>query len=186
MYLLGHVGLTIFLLFAFQKILKTDYSKFFVFAGLGSMLPDIIDKPIGSILFGTGRWFGHSLIFLTLIFAIPFFLLKEQKYREMKIKNILTVLYIGSLAHLIEDGRGLSRNVILWPFHGSIPNGSQGDFLHGFEDTFTVFFEILGALLLVIIGLSEKWDIKQWRLLLLMMISYLLLFFITYLLIVGF
>ena len=185
MYFLGHIGVSIFTLFIFQKIIDSDLSKFYIYFGLGSMLPDMIDKPIGSIFFGTGRWFGHSIFFLTSLFIIFIVLIEDQKFRELKIKDISKVIYIGSLLHLLEDGTSITSNIILWPFNGSISNGSQEDFLHGFEDTFTVFFEIFGLLLLLIIGISDKWGPNQWKLLTLIVISYLFIFFITYLLIVG-
>ncbi len=184
MYLLGHIGVTIFFLFLLQKIVDSDYSKFYLPIGLGSMLPDLIDKPIGSIIFGTGRWVGHSIIFLTAMFILFSSILKEQRFRDILISDIVKVFFVGSIAHLLEDGRGLPLSVVFWPFNGEIPTGSRGDFLHGFEDMFTIFFEILGLILLTIIGISEKWEHKQWKLLIALIISYLSTFGIAYLILI--
>lgn len=184
MYLVGHIGITIFFFFVFSKLVESDYSKFYLFIGLGSLLPDIIDKPIGAILFEKGRWFGHSVIFLTLIFVILFIIFTEQKFNEIQIRDILKVIYVSSLIHLLEDGRGLTLNIVFWPFNGGIPKGSPGDFLHGFQDTLTIFFEIVGVILLVVIGISEKWNLRQWKLLFALIIGYLSTFTIAYLTII--
>lgn len=47
------------------------------FLALGSMLPDIIDKPLGLLAFGTpaaGRTISHTLLFLMVLAAQAFYL----------------------------------------------------------------------------------------------------------------
>ena len=42
---------------------------------LGSMLPDIIDKPLGELIFGTpamGRTICHTLLFMMLLWAAAY------------------------------------------------------------------------------------------------------------------
>nr|WP_292468287.1 metal-dependent hydrolase [Methanolobus sp.] len=69
MLLLAHIGITIgiffvigFLMPAIKPHIKYRYVAF------GSLLPDIIDKPIGRFLFAdsiaNGRIFAHTLVFL--------------------------------------------------------------------------------------------------------------------------
>ncbi len=45
---------------------------------IGSMLPDIIDKPLGGLIcketLGNGRTYAHTLLFLLLPFGLSMFL----------------------------------------------------------------------------------------------------------------
>ena len=85
---------------------------------VGSLLPDIIDKPLGHILFreyfSSGRIFAHTLLFTVLIVLGGILL----RYRTGK--TWLLVLSLGSFAHLILDQMWLPdwRTTFLWPFYG--------------------------------------------------------------------
>jgi inner membrane protein len=83
---------------------------------IGSLLPDIIDKPVGVYLFrgvfNSGRIFGHTLLFLIVIGAVGFFL-----YRSYGRKWLL-VLSLGTFLHLITDEMWLDREILLWPLYG--------------------------------------------------------------------
>jgi len=85
---------------------------------VGSLLPDIIDKPLGHIFFreylSGGRTFAHTLLFTVLIALGGLFL----RYRTGK--TWLLVLSLGSFVHLILDEMWLSewRTTLLWPFYG--------------------------------------------------------------------
>jgi len=60
MYPLAHIGVALLLAKLFEKRLKLkDYRV----VALGSMLPDLIDKPLTIIGIGPGRFVAHSLIF---------------------------------------------------------------------------------------------------------------------------
>ncbi len=84
------------------------------FLALGSMLPDIIDKPLGLLAFGTaeqGRTFGHTLLFLMVLAALAVYL-----------KNLmLTSVSIGVLAHLVLDSMWTSPAILFWPLLGNFP-----------------------------------------------------------------
>jgi inner membrane protein len=83
---------------------------------IGSLLPDIIDKPLGVFFFrdtfSSGRIFAHTLLF-TVILAAAGFLLYHRRYRTW-----LLVLAFGTFIHLILDQIWLTPKTMLWPFLG--------------------------------------------------------------------
>jgi len=119
---------------------------------LGSLLPDIIDKPLGLVLlgnfFGSGRIFGHSLLFSLLILAMGCY--GYARYRGMG----AWWLAFGSLAHLVLDKMWHSPRVLLWPVYGWI--FPRGDPSHWLERMLEAVFtqpdvgipEIMGGLIL--------------------------------------
>jgi inner membrane protein len=83
---------------------------------IGSLLPDIIDKPLGVFFFrdtfSSGRIFGHTLLFLIMLTAAGF-LLYRRRHRTW-----LLVLAFGTFIHLILDQIWLTPKTMLWPFLG--------------------------------------------------------------------
>lgn len=83
---------------------------------IGSLLPDIIDKPLGQFFFretfNNGRIFSHTLLFLILITLVGYYL--YHNYR----KTWLLALALGTFAHLIEDRMWLAPKTLLWPLYG--------------------------------------------------------------------
>ena len=83
---------------------------------VGSLLPDIIDKPVGQYFFretfSNGRIFSHTLVFFLLIAAAGFFLYKSRR------KIWLLTLALGTLAHLILDEIWHAPATLFWPFLG--------------------------------------------------------------------
>jgi len=83
---------------------------------VGSLLPDLIDKPIGGIFFyqtfQNGRIFAHTLCF-TILLA----LLGACVYRRWR-KSWFLILSFGSAIHLILDGMWLEPRTLLWPLYG--------------------------------------------------------------------
>ncbi len=83
---------------------------------IGSLLPDIIDKPIGRFLFretfNNGSIFCHTLLFLIVITAGGLYL---YRYRN---KTWLLALSFGTFIHLILDGMWLAPQTLLWPLYG--------------------------------------------------------------------
>lgn len=92
-------------------ITRIDYRLVLV----GAMLPDIIDKPIGGVLFahtfGNPRIFAHTLLFSLLTVLIGLYL-----YRLGKIW--LLPLSFGCAIHLILDQMWLEPRTLLWPLYG--------------------------------------------------------------------
>lgn len=83
---------------------------------IGSLLPDIIDKPTGQLLFRetfhNGRIFAHTLLFLMLIASGGLYL-----YRRYGCSWLL-VLGAGSGMHLILDAMWLAPGTLFWPLYG--------------------------------------------------------------------
>ena len=83
---------------------------------IGALLPDIIDKPVGQLIFretfSNGRIFSHTLLFLALITASGIFL--QRSYG----KNWLLVLSLGASIHLILDEMWLNPKTLFWPLFG--------------------------------------------------------------------
>lgn len=107
MLLFAHVGLTL----AFSRLL---HHVNLAALALGSMLPDVIDKPLGLIFFGSpnmGRTIAHTLLFLLLLAALSFYT------RDIR----LISLTWGVLAHLILDSMWNSPEILFWPLLGPFP-----------------------------------------------------------------
>ena len=83
---------------------------------VGSLLPDIIDKPIGQLLFkdslSNGRIFSHTLFFLILITFWGLFFHKRYG------KTWFLFLSFGTLMHLILDQMWRAPRTLLWPILG--------------------------------------------------------------------
>lgn len=83
---------------------------------VASLLPDIIDKPLGTFFFrdslSNGRIFCHTLIFLLVITLVGFYLYRAHR------KTWLLVLSFGTFTHLICDQMWLTPQTLLWPVYG--------------------------------------------------------------------
>ena len=77
-----HVGGTIL---AFRYVFR-DPDVDLRFLALGSVLPDLLDKPIGTIFFAdtfaSGQIFGHSLLFASLLMVIVLLMTRRGVRRK--------------------------------------------------------------------------------------------------------
>jgi len=172
MLLFGHIGVTLGVFFGlgiFLPRLKTIIDPKYL--AIGALLPDLIDKPLGMVIFAstitTGRMIGHTLLFCLLIFLAGLY--SYEKRRDIRIIS----LSIGSLFHLIEDQLWKSPKILFWPLQGlSFPKDTI-DYV-GLEQLSILFkksfklntshssiLEILG--LGVIVILTLQWLIKKLR-----------------------
>jgi len=120
---------------------------------IGSLLPDIIDKPVGLYLFkdtfDNGRIFSHTLLFLVLISAGGFFLWK--RYHRVWMFSLAA----GTLMHLILDESWLAPGTLFWPLFGlEFPEIELADFMrHIFEALFLVpktsISELIGLIIVI-------------------------------------
>lgn len=82
------------------------------FVILGSILPDMIDKPLGVFILrdelSNGRIFAHSLLFVVLL------LLAALVWRR-SFGSALSLLALGAAAHLALDRLWMDPNTLLWP-----------------------------------------------------------------------
>lgn len=129
MFLFGHVGITIGLAQVAQYSLvkkeneNTGLRLDYRLVALGSMLPDIIDKPLGGLILGdylgNGRIYCHTFIFL-----LPLFVLGMIFWYQFK-KPVFLILAGGSLVHQVLDSMWLYPETLLWPAYGlSFPRGN--------------------------------------------------------------
>jgi len=95
-----------------RHIFQIDYR----FILLGSMLPDLIDKPAGVLLspiyVTNGRLITHTLLFLIIMICLGSFIAVKQR----KLWGLYIVF--GVLVHLSLDSMWLEPVVLLWPILG--------------------------------------------------------------------
>ena len=84
---------------------------------VGSMLPDIIDKPIGAFFFretfSSGHIYGHTLLFFILTASAGLYLYKSRGI------TWASALSIGTFAHLIFDRIWHAPRTLFWPLLGT-------------------------------------------------------------------
>ncbi|MFH1031582.1 MAG: metal-dependent hydrolase [Chloroflexota bacterium] len=83
---------------------------------IGSLLPDIIDKPLGQFFFrdtfNNGRIITHTLLFFILVTLLGLYL---YKYRG---KAGFLALSFGIFTHLVFDEMWRAPRTLLWPLLG--------------------------------------------------------------------
>ena len=93
---------------------------------LGSLLPDIIDKPLwlfaGSHISLSGHNYAHTLLFNLALFIWGLIL---TRYR----KSWLLIISLCSFMHLILDRIWNSPVALLWPLLGPFPREETADWL---------------------------------------------------------
>ena len=123
MLLFAHLGLTLAAAKFTERFgLRPDLA----FVLLGSILPDLIDKPLGYLIYGSmasGRIFAHTLLFLLVLAALAT-ILKSRP---------LGSLAFGVLAHQALDTIWTTPVIFLWPLLGDFPVKARMSVLSYFE-----------------------------------------------------
>jgi len=170
MLLFGHIGITLGIFFIFSYVapqLKTIIDKRYL--AIGALLPDLIDKPLGMIVFAStisnGRMISHTLLFSFTIFLIGLYF--YDKRNEIAIVSLAS----GSFFHLMEDQMWNTPNTLFWPLFGwSFPKDNIADgvafllmlfkksfilnFSQGFVLDHTFIPELLGMMVIIIFTLN--------------------------------
>jgi len=120
---------------------------------IGSLLPDIIDKPVGLFFFketfSNGRIFCHTLLFLVLITTVGLY------YYRRHSKAWIITLSFGTLMHLILDQMWRTPQTLLWPLLGvyferaDITNWTLKIFYSLFTNPAIYIPELVGTAILV-------------------------------------
>ncbi len=149
MLLFAHLGLTLATARFFSRMSLAALA-------LGSMLPDIIDKPLGLVVFGSpnmGRTFAHTLLFLMLLFFLCVY------FRDIRIISITW----GVFCHLSLDFMWNSPQILLWPFLGPFPDAPLLDtmsylemLLFGLKNPGILIPEIAGLAYLILLAYSMR------------------------------
>jgi len=128
--ILWHLGIT--LLIARYVFRDPDMDLRLVAAG--SLLPDVIDKPIGSIFFNgafeTHRLFSHTLVFPMILLVV----IVAATGRGSARRRALFAVVIGAAVHLILDAAWVDYEAFLWPCFGwgfpPVADSAFGPLLH--------------------------------------------------------
>jgi len=144
MFVLGHVGITVGITFLLHqryfRELALDYRIIVVL----SLLPDIIDKTLGHVIFhGTldyGRLVAHTLLF-SLILTLFFYKISKARWQLLSLPIWLHLL----LDRMLEDGYMLFWPLLGWEFRSKDWNilETWEDAL--FHDPYTVGGELVGG-----------------------------------------
>ena len=173
MLVFGHVGVTLavflilgFLVHALRAHIDNRYVAF------GSMLPDIIDKPIGRVLFAesiaNGRIIAHTLMFSILIFVAGYYLYKRKG------DSRIAIIAGASFCHLLEDGMWKQPVTFFWPLYGwefpqGSPMGTMDYFFLMFSRSFSLdlshvlSFEFAGFVLVTLLIMNSLRKRLWWR-----------------------
>jgi hypothetical protein len=117
MLLFGHIGITLGIFFGLSIFLPRLRGLIDPrYLAIGALIPDLLDKPIGRVIFASslanGRIIGHTLLFCFLLLLIGFYL--YDKKRDIRV----TALASGSFFHLFEDKMWAQPRTFFWPSFG--------------------------------------------------------------------
>jgi inner membrane protein len=126
MLLFGHLGTTLAFTGLIEKVtdkinkdnefLAIDYRLIMI----GSMLPDIIDKPLVLMIsdktVGSARFAAHSLMFTLILLTAGLFSLIWHR------KQGIILIAFSSMAHITEDLIWRNPKVFFWPYYSIILN----------------------------------------------------------------
>lgn len=161
MLILGHVGFTLGLARIAEKacikLKVNDFHRNYSLVALGSIVPDLIDKPLGHVFLkeslNNGRIFSHTLLFIVLIWIIAMLAVNMGK------SGFLSVSF-GSAVHLALDEMWRKPETFFWPLYGWSFSYSEPDFLLNIIqklDKPEIFIpEIMGAAILVLFWIDRR------------------------------
>ena len=141
MYALGELGIGLGLAWLVSR--RLGVAADFRLVLLGSILPDLIDKPLGAILHLESRLWAHSLLFLGAIAVVSLW----------PVMRGLRWVAFGDAVHLLVDLIWQEPLVAMWPLFGvAFPAGEQS-FGSYFQilltDPYVQFGEIVGGAILI-------------------------------------
>ncbi|AKA69560.1 metal-dependent hydrolase [Clostridium scatologenes] len=154
----GHVGITTAAFKLYENTIsakKVDKNKSYIdyrVVAIGSVLPDIIDKPIGAYFFRStfhnSRIFAHSLVFSIFLIILGAYFFKRSR------NNRIITLGVCSLIHQILDSMWLYPGILFWPAYGlKFPTRPEGNWIASnvvnlLTNPFVYGPEILGVIII--------------------------------------
>jgi len=137
----------------------------------GILLPDLVDKPLGQVLFKpyfeNGRIYCH-----TLLFTSSMLMLGVRRWRR-KDDNRLLLLALGVISHLVLDGIWHEPATVMWPLLGPFERypslkGVLGQIAESLRDPSFWAEETGGFVLLLLalrtLGIKRYGDLKDFLL----------------------
>lgn len=147
--ILFHAGVTMVVIwFVMRGNPRVDYRV----VAVASLLPDLIDKPIGRILFkqryNSGRLWAHALLVNVAFFCVLFFMRGRGKRK-------FVLVPISTLLHLAEDTMWNSPRVFWWPLLGTTFPRDTSTSLLGIDWSRALVEEGIGLVLIVWLFVSH-------------------------------
>ncbi len=182
MLLMAHTGITLGAAYILDNTVKrksgaiarakSNHRQFnidYSFVLLGSLLPDLIDKPLGLLLSNSGRSYAHTALFF--IFTVMAAIVINRVWG----RRWGFYMAFGVAMHFILDSIWLEPAIFLWPFCGAdfpvYPNTGllswvQRWFDNLIEDPWIYVPEIIGSVILLsfAIVIITKGRIKEFLL----------------------
>jgi len=121
---------------------------------IGSLLPDILDKPLWLIasgdIFPSGRAYGHTLLFNMVLFFCGLLLIRYKK-------TWLLIISWSSIIHLILDQMWHNPVTLWWPLLGAMQRADATDWLSDitralFSDPGSYIPEVIGLTIVLLMG----------------------------------
>jgi hypothetical protein len=145
----GHLGFTLAAARLARRRVEAAGTLPLVALGVGALLPDMVDKPIGWLVleWGVGRLWGHTLLFAVLLALVTLALRHRGAARAAP---VAAALALGSFAHLALDRMWELPDVLLWPALGlAMPRDDPAAPFEGFHlDAYLLATELMGLALL--------------------------------------
>ena len=152
MFLLGHLGIGLGLawLLSTRSSVRIDFRLVL----LGSILPDLIDKPLAFLLHLEGRLWAHTFLFLFTILALSL----VPSWRGLRL------IGFGVTTHLLLDQIWIRPDIVLYPAYGWTFPAAFFNVDIWFEallhDPLIQAGEIVG--LAVMVGFAWAFGIRSW------------------------
>jgi len=200
MYPLGHIAVGLIIGYGIQLLNRDQIDKRYrhylpYIVVLGAIFPDLFDKPMLLVGFGSGRWFAHSIIGTLFFFLLAVMTVKIMdifivtEFNSKLTYNNLLLLPIaflcGMVAHLICD-IPIPPRVIFWPFLGSFPDRNlSNELIHDMRNPFNLITEFIGYLILLIFTKQRDWTKLLILLVFILGFTYVLTLFAVFILLHG-
>jgi LexA-binding, inner membrane-associated putative hydrolase len=159
MFIFGHIGVTLVSFYILGYIVPGIRDRInYWYVALGVILPDIIDKPIGRVIFAysiaNGHLIAHTLVFCLLLSLAGFYLYKHQGDAR------LFMVSGASFLHLLEDRLWENPVNFFWPLFGwMFPPGKADNWTNYFLDilrssfvpgfSYVFISELLGSIIML-------------------------------------